>query len=113
MFSIDDVIQQINILGPSCYLAKLDLADAFKHITVRSEDWPLLGSTWCAYVPETNCYESHYYLDCVLMFGGRSSPRLFNDAEKAAAFVMKDHGVSYCNQYLHPPSQAVGAAHGC
>ena len=26
--------------------AKLGLADAFKHILVRSQDWPLLGSSW-------------------------------------------------------------------
>ena len=98
--SIDDVVEQVKLLGSSCYLAKLDLADAFKHVPVRQEDWPLLGSTWYSYVPETDSFVLQYYFDRVLMFGGRSSPRLFDDIAKASAFIMKQQGVSYCDQYL-------------
>ena len=98
--SVDDVVEHVKHLGHGCYLAKLDLADAFKHVPVRQEDWPLLGSTWYAYVPATDSYELQYYFDRVLMFGGRSSPRLFNDIAKAAAFIMNKQGVSYCDQYL-------------
>ena len=99
------------MLGPSGYLAKLDLADAFKHIPVHPEDCSLLGSTWYGYVSETNSYESLYYVDHDLMFGGKSSPRLFYYI--VAAFVMRDHAVSYCDQYLDDFITAVDTEEEC
>ena len=44
--SFDDVVGLVFKCGVSALSAKLDLADAFKHILVRSQDWPLLGSSW-------------------------------------------------------------------
>ena len=32
--------------GLGTLMAKLDLAEAFKHILVHPEDWPLLCSSW-------------------------------------------------------------------
>ena len=111
--SIDDVVEHVKLLGPSCYIAKLDLADAFKHVPVRPEDWPLLGSSWYVYNKDTNMYDLQYYFDRVLMFGGRSSPRLFNDIAKAAAFIMQQHGVTYCDQYLDDFVTAATSSEQC
>ena len=98
--SLDDVVSQIEILGPSCLLAKLDLEDAFKHIPVRPEDWELLGSTWYIYDQSTNSYDLKYFYDRVLQFGCRSSPKLFNDFADGAQYVMQYAGVSYVDHYL-------------
>ena len=44
--SFDDVVALIIKQGVGTLSAKLGLADAFKHILIRSQDWPLLGSSW-------------------------------------------------------------------
>ena len=44
--SFDDVVAHIIKHVVGTLSAKLDLADAFKNILVRSQDWPLLGSSW-------------------------------------------------------------------
>ncbi len=44
--SVDDVVHKCQEIGDVCYLAKLDLASAFKSINVCTEDWHLLGSKW-------------------------------------------------------------------
>ena len=98
--SVDDVVEKIRVLGTSCKLAKLDLADAFKHIPVRVEDWELLGSTWYLFDENTNSTELVYFYDKVLQFGARSSPKLFNDFANAANSIMLYRGVTYCDHYL-------------
>ena len=44
--SFDDAVALVIKHGVDAMSAKLDLADAFKHILVRSQDWPLLGLSW-------------------------------------------------------------------
>ena len=41
--SFDDAIALIIKHGVGALSAKLDLADAFKHILIRSQDWPPMG----------------------------------------------------------------------
>ena len=48
--------------------AKLDLADAFKHILIRSQDWPLLHSSWDLQHPNSSTYRL-YYVELFLPFG--------------------------------------------
>ena len=42
----DSIISRIQLYGRHSLLAKLDLADAFRHIMVRKENWELLGSVF-------------------------------------------------------------------
>jgi len=79
--SVDDVTSHIQQLGIGTLLAKLDLEDAFKHIPVRPEDWPLLGSTW------TTDRGKEYYHDMVLQFGAHSSPKLLCDLADAYCVI--------------------------
>ena len=44
--SFDQAVSLIKKQGEGALMAKLDLADAFKHILVRPKDWPLLCSSW-------------------------------------------------------------------
>ena len=79
--------------------AKLDLADAFKHILIRSQDWPLLGSSW-----DLQCLDSSichlYYVDLFLPFGLHSSPVLFNEYADALQYAMKTNEVHDLLHYL-------------
>ncbi|SNX87252.1 uncharacterized protein MEPE_05962 [Melanopsichium pennsylvanicum] len=53
---------------PSASLWKADLEDAFRHVIVAESDARLMGIH----------FDGHYYQECALAFGGRSSPFLFN-----------------------------------
>lgn len=98
--SVDDVVDQIRILGPNCQIAKLDLEDAFKHIPVHPSDWELLGYTWYYWDPASNCVQPQYFFDRMIQFGARSSPSLFNEFADGAQFIMTGNGVTYVDHYL-------------
>ncbi|SPO32044.1 uncharacterized protein UTRI_02601 [Ustilago trichophora] len=53
---------------PSASLWKADLEDAFRHVIVAESDARLMGIH----------FDSQYFQECALAFGGRSSPFLFN-----------------------------------
>lgn len=97
--SVADVADRVIQLGEGCYLAKLDLEDAFKHIPVRKEDWELLGTTWYKIDQDGNRVKQ-YLLDTVLPFGLRSSPKLFDDFASALEYIMVKRGVTYVRHYL-------------
>ena len=98
--SVDDVVEQIRLLGPGCQLAKLDLADAFKHIPVTPSDWEPLGYTWYVWDPVQGQYQLKHYFDYMIEFGARSSPHLFNNFADGAQYVMVYDGVTYVEHYL-------------
>ena len=66
--SFDDATNSIKDTGHHALLSKLDIANAFRIIPVKPEEWVLLGMYW----------EGHYFVDCHLPFGSRSSPFIFN-----------------------------------
>lgn len=98
--SLDEVISDIKLRGPGTLLSKLDLESAFHHIPVRREDFELLGSTFYRFNPVTNSYVKEYYFDTVLQFGGRSSPKLFDDFALASQYIMLLNGATYTKHYL-------------
>ena len=95
--SIDEASKLVKKYGKGAYLAKLDLEDAFKGIVVRPEDWDLLGSVW---YPDGDHSNKQYYVDMVLQFGLRSSPRRFNEFADALEYIMKQDGVTDVCHYL-------------
>ncbi|SAM63391.1 uncharacterized protein UBRO_20164 [Ustilago bromivora] len=63
-----DVIMDFIREHPGALLWKADLKDAFRHIIVATSDARLMGIH----------FDGHFYQECALVFGGRSSPFLFN-----------------------------------
>ena len=49
--SFDQAVSLVKKHGVGTLMAKLDLADAFKHILVHPQDWPLLCSSWDVTLP--------------------------------------------------------------
>ena len=98
--TMDEVMSAIQERGKGTLLAKLDLASAFQHIPVRSQDFELLGYTMSRLDPTTHKLVKEYYYDTVLQFGARSSPKLFNDFASAAKHMMHYKGASYAENYL-------------
>ena len=97
--SFDDAVNLVKRRGVGALMAKLDLTDAFKHILVRPEDWPLLCSTWEQRQPDGTVV-TEFYVDLFLPFGLRSSPRLFNDYADALEFAMRMEKVKDLLHYL-------------
>ena len=97
--SFDDVVALIFKNGVGAMSAKLDLADAFKHILVRSQDWPLLGSSWDLQLPDGSMVYL-YYMDLFLPFGLCSFPALFNKYTNALQYTMQVNQVGDLLHYL-------------
>ena len=75
--SFDQAVSLIKKQGVGALMAKLDLADASKHILVHPEDWPLLCSFWDISLPDGSVCRQ-YYIDLFLPFSLCSSPAIFN-----------------------------------
>ena len=97
--SFDQAVSLIKKQGVGTLLAKLDLANAFKHILVCPEDWPLLCSSWD--VLQTDSLVLHqYYVDLFLPFGLCSSPAIFNHYGDMLEFAMQANGIQDLLHYL-------------
>ena len=93
--SIDDVVKEVKKLGCHALMAKADLSDAYHHILVHKDDWPLLGSVFID--EDGNIW---YYVSTVLPFGLRSAPKRFSGFALAAKLIMLYAGATYIDQYL-------------
>ena len=78
---IDEAVQIIQSLGKGSWLCKTDLVDAFKTIPVHPDVWPLQGVKW----------KNEYYFFTRLVFGCRSSPKIFNALSQAIAWISKNN----------------------
>ena len=97
--SFDQAVSLVKKHGVGALMAKLDLADVFKHILVQPEDWPLLCSSWDM-VQVDGSVLRQYYIDLFLPFGLRSSPAIFNHYANALEFAMQANGVQDLLHYL-------------
>jgi hypothetical protein len=86
---MDEVLEMVASLPAGAFLAKLDIKDAFRHIPVRQDDWPLLGFKWAG----------QYYYEKFLPFGLRSSPYLFDMLGSLIEDVLRLH-ISHLARYV-------------
>jgi hypothetical protein len=94
--TIDDIVSSVSKCKKGAFLSKTDLADAFKQILVRKEDWGLLGCT----LHDEVSGKLLYFVSCTLAFGLRSSPCLFNKYADALEYIMRQNKVSNVAHYL-------------
>ena len=97
--SFDQAVSLIKKHGVGMIMAKLDLADAFKHIMVWLDDWLLLCSSWDAIQADGSVLRQ-YYVDLFLPFGLCSSPAIFNHYANALEFAMQANGMQNLLHYL-------------
>ena len=82
----EEAIEIIKWLGRYTWLCKNDLHDAFKQLPVREQDWPWLGIFW----------QNQYYFYTRLVFGCRSSPKIFDTLSQAIVWIAKhNYGISH------------------
>ena len=77
-------------------MARLDIEDAFKNTMVHPDDWDLLRTTRDRVGSDVTTTKE-YYIDTVLPFGARSSPKLFDNFARALEFIMKVNGIKDVN----------------
>lgn len=91
--------------GSSAWMAKVDLADAYRIVPIRCEDWKFLGML----------IDGLYYFDRMLPMGAASSCQLFqriSDGLKAMVLKTQPPDVDIFN-YLDDFLFVAGARHAC
>ena len=88
--TVDAVASMVNKLGGGALLAKIDIEAAYRLIPVHPLDRPLLGIKW----------ERKVYCDCMLPFGLRSAPKIFNALADSFEWIIRRKGVAYTAHYL-------------
>ena len=74
---IDDAIKIIKQLGPGALLIKTDISDAFKLLPIHPDLWPFHGIS----------HDGFYYFYTRLVFGSRSSPKIFDTLSEAICWI--------------------------
>ena len=97
--SFDQAVSLIKKHGVGTLMAKLDLADAFKHILMHPKDWLLLCSSWDAPLQDGSVCRQ-YYVNLFLPFGLCSSPAIFNQYTNMLKLTMWVNGISDLLHYL-------------
>ena len=88
--TVDMIADKVASLGKGTLLAKLDVKSAFRIVPVHPADRLLLGMQW----------RDSIYVDTVLPFGLRSTPKLFNVIADAIQYIARSQGVQHITHYL-------------
>ena len=75
--TVDDAIARIKEKGKGSWLCKTDIKDAFKLIPIHPSLWPFHGIKW----------QGKYYYYTRLVFGSRSSPKIFDTLSVAVCWI--------------------------
>ena len=79
---LDDAIKAICCKGKGALMSKMDISDAFKIMPIKGAQWPYFCVKWIGL----------YYVFVRLVFGCRSSPRIFDTLSQAICWIA-------CNKY--------------
>ena len=93
--SIDNAVAEVKRRKRGCLMSKLDIADAYKTIPVRPQDWHMLGSTY-----DTSHGQKLYFIDHVLPFGLRTSAKIFDEFASGLEYFMLMEGATNAIHYL-------------
>ena len=77
--TIDNAIKLIKTAGVGALMCKVDISDAFKLVPLKPETWNMFGIKW----------KGLYYFYQRLVFGYRSSPKIFDQLSIAICWIAK------------------------
>ena len=78
--TVDDAVSMMQKPGDSCLMAKVDIQEAYREVSIHPSDKRFLGLSW----------EGTTFIDKVLPFGLRSAPKALTDA---MMWMLHDRGV--------------------
>ena len=79
--TIDHAIHIIQKLGQGSWLCKCDIKEAFKQLPIHPKLWHLHGIKW----------QDQYYFFTRLVFGSRSSPKIFDTLSQAIVWIAQNN----------------------
>ena len=88
--SVRDVANTAVALGRGVLIAKIDIKAAYRLVPVNPQDRLWLATKW----------DGGMYIDCMLPFGLRSAPKIFNALADALEWVVAKEGVEHIYHYL-------------
>ena len=74
------VYDAANLCQPGCWLAKVDLKNAYRSVGTHPDSWRVTGMSW------------HFLYDKRLPFGARASPMIFHRLTQVACRMMANKG---------------------
>ncbi len=100
-FCYETLQDAVDYVTPGCYLAKVDLAHAYRLVCVHPSNWPALGLKYRFPL------EPHpsYMVDTRLPFGSPAAPSIFNKLTQLVRTILKknygiDGVVAYLDDFL-------------
>ena len=78
---LDTAIKIIQEKGLGSWLCKVDIKDAFKLLPIKENLWPYYGIKW----------DNKYYFYTRLVFGSRSSPKIFDTLSEAVCWILQNN----------------------
>ena len=88
--TVRDAIKELSSLPPGAFLAKCDIADAYRLIPVHPSEYPKLGMKW----------RGSYYFDKFLPQGCGSSCRIFEEFSTALQAIFKYYNKNSYVQHM-------------
>ena len=83
--SVRDVANTAVALGRGALIVKTDIKAAYRLVPVQPQDRIWLGMRW----------KDQIYIDCMLPFGLRSAPKIFNAIADALEWIVAREGVEH------------------
>ena len=94
--TVDDAA---NLCQPGCWLAKVDLKQAYRSVGTHPDSWRVTGMSWCF----NGSKNPTYLYDKRLPFGARASPMIFHRLTQAVCRMMANRGytvLAYLDDFL-------------
>ena len=88
--TVDSVTHMAQCLGQGSLLAKMDIEAAYRLVPVHPQDRMLQAVEW----------EGRLYVDPMLPFGLRSTPKIFNAVADALNWCLQRAGIRFIQHYL-------------
>lgn len=85
-FSFQSVDDAVRLMSPTCFMAKVDIEAAYRHVPIDPYDWDLTAFCW-----PTDSLED-LYLDGFLQFGLKNACEVFNRIGRAIVRMMARRG---------------------
>ena len=88
--TVDDIAAVVIQFGRGTWIAKSDIAHAYRQGPVHPHDRPLLGMVW----------RGRYFVDCTLPFRLHSAPLIFSAVAEALEWVARSKGAQRLFHYI-------------
>ena len=95
-FKYQSLQDAVDLIKPGYYMAKLDLASAYRSVRVHESNFPATGLKW-TFSGDT---EPTYIVDTRLPFGARASPGIFHQLSQAVRRIMSHANINSIVVYL-------------